>query len=167
MHIPPYYKRKSWQRFFVGTFFGAVIAYCILLFMYGTMYEQLVEQNLELQSDISELKVQNKALLKDKENLNQQSKESNTVETIEIDITNEEELKLDKLIVHQLEELVKEEISHIVGQDIRTVYDSNQLLMSTIQNKRFRVDEMTYTFTVETLLVSETVELTIEADVEG
>ncbi|WP_404453540.1 hypothetical protein LG329_03770 [Virgibacillus necropolis] len=166
MHIPPYHKRKSWQRFMVGTFFGAIIAYCVLLYMYGSMYENLMEENLELKSQVTDLQDQNEALLKDKENLNQQTKESDTVQTIEISITNEKELK-DKLIVHQLEQLIKEEISHIVGQDIRTVYDSNQLLMSTIENKRFTVDEMTYTFTIEKLLIAATVEITMEAEIES
>lgn len=60
MHIPPYHKKKSWQRFFVGTFFGGVIAYCILLYMYGSMYENLLKQNLELHSQVSTLKNQTK-----------------------------------------------------------------------------------------------------------
>ncbi|ASK62977.1 hypothetical protein CFK37_12900 [Virgibacillus phasianinus] len=167
MHIPPYYKKKSWQRFLVGTFFGAIIGYCVLLYMYGNMYENLLEQNAELQSQVKELTSQNKALLKDKEDLDQQSKESDTVKAIEITISNGEELKMDRLIVHQLEDLIKEEISHIIGQDVDIVSESDLLLMSTIENKSFRVDDMTYKFTVSKLSITETVKLTMEAEIEG
>ncbi|MFZ3578191.1 sporulation membrane protein YtrI [Virgibacillus sp. DJP39] len=167
MHIPPYHKRKSWQRFLVGTFFGGLIAYCILIYMYGSMYEQLLEQNLELQSQVDDLKDENNALLKDKEDLSQQTKESDTVKKIEIRIDNEKEVKMDTLIVHQLEKLIKKEISHIVGQDKDIVSDSERLLESTIENKSFRIDEMTYQFTVIKTSITDTVKLTLEAEIVG
>ncbi|ASN05009.1 sporulation membrane protein YtrI [Virgibacillus necropolis] len=167
MHIPPYYKKKSWQRFLVGTFFGAVIGYCVLLYMYGNMYEDLLEQTIELQSKVDALQDQNKALLQDKEDLNQQTKESDTVKTIEISISNEAELKMDKLIVHQLEVLIKEEISHIIGQDVDTVAESIELLESTIENKSFDVDDMTYKFTTIKTSITDEVKLTLEAEIEG
>lgn len=168
MHIPPYHKKKSWQRFLVGTFFGGIIAYCILLYMYGSMYEDLLEQNLDLQSQVTTLTSQNKSLLKDKEDLDQQTKESETVKSIEIVIPNEEELKLDELIIYQLEQLIKEEISHLIGQDVNIVSESEQLLYSTIENKSFRVDDMTYKFTVLKLsIIEETMKLTLKAEIEG
>lgn len=161
MHIPPYYKKKSWQRFLIGTIFGAVIGYCILLYMYGYMYEDLLGENAELQSQVKELK-----LLLDKEDDPEPKEESYTVNKIEIKITNEEELKLDKLLKHQLEELILEEINHIIGQDVHVVSESNQLLISTIENQGFTIDDLTYKFTVQNLFITETVELTLEGEVE-
>lgn len=163
MHIPPYYKKKSWQRFFVGTFFGAVIGYCIFLYMYGSMYEDLLAKNIELQSQVKEFKL---LLDKDKEEQNQQEKESYTINKIELNIMNEKELKLDELIKYQLEELIIEEINHIIGQDVYVVSESDELLISTIENKGFTVDELTYRFTVRKLYINETVEITLEGDVE-
>lgn len=160
MHIPPYYKKKSWQRFLVGTFFGAVIGYCILLYMYGSMYEDLLGQNIELQSQVKELK-----LLQDKED-DQKPKESYTVNRIEISITNEEELKLDKLLKQQLEDLILEEIDHIIGQDVRVIAGSDKLLESTIENKDFTIDDLTYTFSMHKLIIGKTVKLTLEGDVD-
>ena len=135
MHIPPYHKKKSWQRFFVGTFFGGAIAYCILLYMYGSMYEDLLEQNLNLQSQVATLTSQNKSLLKDKEDLNQQTKESETVKSIEIIIPNEEELKLDELIIYQLEQLIKEEISHLIGQEVNIYPKVNNYYILRLKTK--------------------------------
>src|SRR5690625_6728087 len=84
MHIPPYLRKKSWQRFFLGFATGAVIAYALFIFMYGSMYERLFENNLSLQSKVSELESQNKALSEDKKAVNEKTKESLTVERIEI-----------------------------------------------------------------------------------
>src|SRR5690625_7505190 len=148
MHIPPYYKKKSWQRFLVGAFIGAVIAYFITIFMYGSMYERLVEHNLDLQSQITELEKQNEVLLQDKKDLNEKSKAEITVDGIEIKIKNEKQLRLDRLITHQLEEMIKQEIDHIIGQDISVVAERNQLILSTSENKAFTVDEFTYYFEI-------------------
>lgn len=160
MHIPPYYKKKSWQRFFVGTIFGAVIGYCVLLYMYGSMYEDLLGQNIELQSQVKELK-----LLQDSED-EEEPKASYTVNKIELGFTNEKELKLDTLLKHQLEGLIMEEIGHIVGQDVHVVAEGKQLLESTIVNKEFTIDDLTYIFTVKKLVITETVEIMLEGDVE-
>ncbi|MFD1038112.1 sporulation membrane protein YtrI [Virgibacillus byunsanensis] len=167
MHIPPYHKKPSWQRFLIGIVIGGIIAYCIVIFMYGAMYERLLEQNLDLQSQVTELKNQNEALLEDKEDLDEKAKEPLVINTVEVKITNEEQLRLDRLIIHQLEEMVKQEISHVIGQDINVIDKSDQLLISTIENKGFTVDDFTYYFDVSKLTISQTVKLTVEAKVSN
>ncbi|MFB4166709.1 sporulation membrane protein YtrI [Virgibacillus sp. JSM 102003] len=167
MHIPPYHKRKGWQRFLVGTFIGAIIAYFIFVYMHGYMYEQLLGENRDLQSKVNELENQNEALLKDKKDLDEKSKEALTVDSIEIEITNKDELRLDRLIIHDLEELMKKEIEEIIGQDVIIVSKSSELLKSTIQNKNFKVDDFTYKFVVHTLVISPTVKITVEAEISN
>lgn len=165
MHIPPYYKKKSWQRFFIGTFLGAVIAYMVIIYMYGSMYEKLYVENLEFSSQIKSLQKQNEALLKDKDDLSEKSKEPLTVNTIEIEIINEEKLRLDSLIVYQLEEMIKEEINHIIGQDVSVIDNSDLLLISTIENKVFPVDDFSYYFEVTRLTISQNVKITVKTKV--
>jgi len=159
IHLPPYHKIPTWQRFFAGVFFGAIIAYIVLLYMYGSMYEDLLIENSELQSQVSELENQNEALLEDREELN----EPLTVETIEITITNAEELRMDRLIVHQLEELMKEEINHLVGAEVSNLANSDQLILSTIENKEFAIDDFSYYFDVSLLIIGPRVDLNVEA----
>ncbi|WP_099158751.1 sporulation membrane protein YtrI [Virgibacillus ndiopensis] len=165
MHIPPYHKKESWQRFFVGALIGAVIAYCIVMYMYGSMYEKLFGENLNLQSKITELKNQNEAL----KDLDEKSKEEMTVEKIEIDIINnkDEELHMDLLMKQQLEELIKEEIKQIVGQSVSTIADSDKLLESTIENKEISIDELTYSFVVKKMVVTKNVKIEVEAEVSN
>lgn len=163
MHFTPYHKKKSWQRFFFGLFSGALLAYCILIFMYGSMYEKLLKQNYELQSELTELKSQNEALLEDNESIDEERKKKLTVERIEITISNAEKLKIDQLSIPQLDEMIKQEIKHIIGKDINTVSDSDQLLQSTIENKVFSIDDFSYYFEVKKLVISQTVKLVLIA----
>lgn len=166
MHIPPFYKKQSWQRFFVGVFFGALIAYIIVLFMYGRMYEDLLERNMALQSELNDVKKQNESLLETNENLDEQSKQPITVKEIELFLMNKNELKLDTFTTHKLEELVKEEINHLIGKDIETVAKSDELLTSTIQNKVYDVDDFSYKFKIIKLTISSTIKITVEAELE-
>jgi hypothetical protein len=160
MHIPPYHKKKTWQRFFAGSLVGGIIAYIIFIFMYGTMYENQLKENLELTSQVNDLKNQNEALLKDTENL----KAPVTVSVIDITIENAEEISLDSLVVPKLEELVKDEISHITGQSVSIVDEIDQLLISAIENKEYTIDDLRYQFTVRKLTISETVKVFLEAE---
>lgn len=163
MHIFPYYKKKTIQRFFLGVFVGALIAYCILIFMYGRMYEQLLERNYALQAQITEIKRQNEALLQDNKEIDDDRKERLTINRIEILIQNAPQLRLDRLIITQLNEIIINEINHIIGQPINTIAESSQLLQSTVENKAFSVDNFTYYFQVEKLIISQTVHLTLKA----
>ena len=112
---------------------------------------------------VTELKQQNEALLQDNKDINEKNKERLTVNQIEIEISNADEFKLDRLSISQLNEMIKNEINHIIGQDIDVVSDSEQLLQSTIENKQFSVDELTYYFEIEKLTISKTVKLIMVA----
>ena len=163
MHIPPYHKKKSWQLFLVGSVIGAIIAYFIIIYMYGEMYEKLLAENIELDAQVTKLKNHNDALLKDNKDLDEKSQEPLTVNAIELDIINGEELLLDRLLKRQLEELIKEEINHVIGQEVSVVGKSGQLLIATIENKEFTIDDFSYHFTINRIIIFETIHITLEA----
>lgn len=167
MHIPTYHKRKGWQRFFLGVVAGSIVAYFIIMYMYGSMYEQLFEKNLTLASQVAELEDLYESLLQDQKDEDEENKKQSTVETIEIVISNAEELKFDRLIIHQFSEMIKQEIKHIVGQDISIISESDQLLISTIENKSFTVDDFTYYFEIEKLIISQTIKLHLIAKISN
>ncbi|MBU5468105.1 hypothetical protein KQI49_14850 [Virgibacillus sp. MSJ-26] len=163
MHIPPYHKKMSWQRFFIGLFFGALISYGIVIYMYGQMYEDLLEKNLALQSELSDVKKQNESLLKTNEDLDEQSKKPITVESIDMVIENKEELKLDTFTVHKLEDLIKQEIDHLVGQDVYIVSESEELLIAAIENNVYEADDFSYEFEISKLTISNHIKITVDA----
>ncbi len=159
MHIPPYHKKKSWQYFISGMFFGGIIAYFTLLYMYGSMYEDLIKENLEIQEKVSDIEKQNEALLEDQNNL------ENTlffVQEIEIVIADREDFKIDRLLDSQLKSLIKEEINHLIGMELTTLYESEALLYSSIENKNFKIDDVTYQFTITRLIIQPKLKITVE-----
>ncbi|GAA0426051.1 MAG: sporulation membrane protein YtrI [Bacillota bacterium] len=164
MHIPPYHKKVTWQRFFVGVMIGGVIAYCTLLYMYGSMYESLLEENNQFRSKINDLQNQNESLLEDNDELSEKSQKAVTIESVSLTIENTDELPLDRLIIDNLEEMVKTELKHIYGKDLSLIAESEKLLVSTIENKAYTVDEFTYNFTITKLVISKHIKITVKAD---
>ncbi|HLR02444.1 MAG TPA: sporulation membrane protein YtrI [Virgibacillus sp.] len=163
MHAPPYHKQKSWQRFFVGGFIGAIVAYTVFTYMYGSMYERLFEENVHLESENEELKSQNEALLQDKKDLDKEKNEEKTVEEIDIKIENKDSLDIDRLLIHELEGKVQETLKHIIGQEVNLVAKSDHLIISTIERQMIPIDESTYRFRVSTLIISEEVKVILKA----
>ncbi len=166
MHIPPVYKRPSWQRFLIGVVVGVVVAYVIMLFMYGTIYEQIVQENSELRASNKELTNFNDALLEDKEEAEEQESKPYTIEQIDIMIENEKELRLDRLATHQLEELITDEIDLIIGKSVSSTAENNELLIAAIENKTFKIDGFSYSFEVSRFILYSTAKITLKATLE-
>lgn len=160
MHVSPYHKKRTIQIFLLGMLAGAVIAYIVLIFMYGKMYESLMAENIKLSSEIQDLKRRNEALLQDKESLEERNF---IIQSIEIEFSNAEELRMDRLMIHQLENLIKNEIDQIIGKEIDSVADNDELLITVIENKTFTIDDLSYEFEVVKMSITEKLRITLEA----
>lgn len=160
MHVPHYHKKRSWQIFLLGVFAGSIIAYLVFSLMYSKMYEQILTQNVQLRTQVTELEHQNEALLQDQEDREEQ-KTGHTVQKIEIEFSNHNELRLDRLIIHELEDLLKNEINYIIGKDIESLTENDDLLITVIENKTFTIDDLSYQFEVKKLFISEQVKVTL------
>lgn len=158
MHVPPYHRQGSWQRFFSGMLFGAFIAYLVFLYMHGAMYEELIKENIEMEETLKDLRSQNEALLQDQSDSNTPS----TVREIEVIITNQAVLKNDSLLDSQLKGLIKEEINHLIGIEVAILSESDELLISAIENKAFKIDDVTYQFSVQRLTIAAKLKISLE-----
>ncbi|WP_080874930.1 sporulation membrane protein YtrI [Oceanobacillus timonensis] len=152
MHIPPYHKKTSWQLIFVGFFFGSILSYIIFIYMYETMYEELLQENIELSNEVTELEQTNETLLKDKEDLSEQNKQPLTISKITVEIEDPESMRIDLLMQDQLDALIREEINHVIGEEVELVSRSDKLLIAAIENKSFTLDSMSYQFTVKQIV---------------
>src|SRR5699024_4005855 len=161
MYIPPFFKKRIGRFFLLGLVVGIIVAYVVFIFMYGRMYEQLLERNLSLQHDVRELMTRNEALLQDQKEYDTHSSEKITVQSIDLAFTNPAELKVDRLMLHQFNEILVSEISHIIGQGVESLAHNDALLISTIENKTVTQSDFTYSFKVERLIIAENVKLTL------
>lgn len=155
MHIPPYHKKRTWQIFLIGLFSGSIIAYIILAMMYGKMYEAVIAEKIALTSSYNELKRQNEALLEDKEQLQEEA--ILTVQSLDIHYINTKEFRFDRLMIHQLNDLIKQELKDIVGKEVKSISANSDLLVTVIENKTFTIDELSYQFEVRKMTLSEQV----------
>ena len=167
MHVPRYHKKPGWQRFLVGMLFGALISYWVVIFMYGTMYQEKVIENSKLQEELNDAENRIQALEKDNEDLNEKSKQKIVIEEIELEILNAKELKIDMLLQNELESLVKEEIKDIIGKDLLMVAESDTLLLSSIENKSYKVDDFSYDFEIKRLIIAPTVRIIVNGKISN
>jgi len=165
MQIPPFYKYKSYQIFILGALSGAIIAYIVLLYMHGKMYENVLVEQVELKMEIKEIRKQNEILIDDKEEMEAQSEA--TVKGIQINFENAKELKFDRLSTLQLENMVKNELANVIGKTIQSVSESDDLLVTVIENKTFTIDDYSYQFEVKKISISEQIKLTLEGEIEN
>ncbi len=88
------------------------------------------------------------------------------MESIGITITNPDDLP-DRLIIHQLEDLIKNEINHIKGKEVSIIAESDGLLEATVENKEFSIDDFKFKFKVRKLVITKTVKLSVKAEVSS
>ncbi|MYL34133.1 hypothetical protein GLW08_07720 [Pontibacillus yanchengensis] len=159
MHIPPYYKKRNWQRFLAGVFLGGIIAYAVFLFMYGTYVERWIKENMELREDINDLEEQYSMLSEDKKELDEKQKEKIKIHSVEIIFLNEKKLlsqhTIDRLTVYKLRELTKEQLPDLVGKSITSLSENVSLLYTSIENKRYKIDDLLYELKVERIVLSQ------------
>lgn len=165
MHFFPFYKKRNYQIFILGILFGAVIAYVTLLYMHGKMYENVLVEQVKLKMEIKELKKQNETLIDDKEEMEEQSEA--TVKGIQVEFTNSKKLKFDRLTTLQLENMVKNELANIIGKTIQSVSESDDLLITVIENKTFTIDDQSYEFEVKKVSISEKIKLSLEGQIDN
>lgn len=160
MHIPPFYKKRSYQILLVGIFIGTLIAYLLLVYMHGKMYEKLLFERIQLQTQLAEIESQNEALLEDKEEMEEKS--TAIVKSIHIEFLNGKELKFDRLITLQLEDLIKRELTDVIGKSVQSVSESDDLLVTVIENKSFTIEDQSFQFEVKKISISEQIKLSLE-----
>ena len=162
MHIPTYYKRESWQRFFAGAVVGAIIAYGLFLYVNGSLLEHWVEENIRLRGKLTELESAYEGLL----NTHEEEQEQFTIKQIGITFTNDKRLQLDRLTKHQLETLIKGELEDVIGRNVEVVGENRDFLIKAVENKRYQIDEFTYQVEVVQLIIYRQLSLELSISID-
>ena len=165
-HIPPYYKKRTWQSFFLGVLAGVIVGYIFFLFVYGKHTERWIEENMEIRTELKQVKQENDLLKQDKENLNEEHEEKLTIQSFEINLDNAEELELDRFTEYELTERIEDELNPVIGRNIASVSDQRDLLIRTIENQTYHVRDIDYSVTISHLTVAPILVITVEVQVE-
>ncbi|WP_088068591.1 sporulation membrane protein YtrI [Gottfriedia luciferensis] len=162
MKAPPERLSQGWAKFFVGIFFGFVISWLVFIYMYGVTEEEQVKQ-------ISELQMINKDLIRDKniliestERLNKENKRNLTVQEIRVTILNSKQYNLNVFTTHQLISDVKNDLSHLLTQDIKSVSQNRELLRRAVENKVYIKDDRRFKLEIDTIYFDTVLEITLK-----
>ncbi|MFB7139860.1 sporulation membrane protein YtrI [Gottfriedia sp. NPDC056225] len=162
MKAPPERLSQAWAKFFVGIFFGFIISWLVFIYMYGVTEEEQVKQ-------ISELKMLNNEYLRDKniffenmERMNKENKRKLTVQEIKVTILNSKQYNLNEFTTLQLVNDVKNDLSNLLTQDIKSVSQNRELLRRAIENKVYIKDDRRFKLEIDTIYFDTVLEITLK-----
>ncbi|MFC0270285.1 sporulation membrane protein YtrI [Metabacillus herbersteinensis] len=162
MRIPPYYRLPTWQRFFAGMIIGAIVSWCVFLFIFGILQEDQVK-TIQKQKDIIQvLENQNKIWREDVDLLNKKNEEKLTVKDIRVKLMNGERFHFNTLMTYNVEKRVKDDLSDVIAKDIESVYSNRKLIKKAIENTIYKMDAKEYKVKVTEFVLFTTIYIEIE-----
>lgn len=162
MKAPPERLSYGWAKFFAGIFFGAVISWMVFIYQYGITQEEQVKTINTLRDERNDLIRDKNILMENTAQLNEENKRKLTVQEIKITIINEKQYNLNKFTMFQLREDVKNDLSHLLTQDIRSVSRNRELLRRAIENKVYKKDDRRFRLEIDTIYFDTTLEITLK-----
>ncbi|RWZ59786.1 hypothetical protein EQV77_00365 [Halobacillus fulvus] len=164
MHIPPYFNHPQWRRLFAGIMIGAFLGYLFFLIIHGQTNENLMKEHMQLSAQLHDAEEKYQSLLNNpKENTQH---EPVKVKELDISFTNAKKMEIDLLTQHELNTLVQEQLSSVPGNPLNTAATQAELMISTVENKSYKVDHFTYQLKVKRLVISEVVSFQLEIQID-
>ncbi|WP_078379421.1 sporulation membrane protein YtrI [Sutcliffiella halmapala] len=160
MRVPPYHQEPGWQRFFAGVVLGAVIGWVIFILIYGALQEKQVGNLIKYKKQVEQHEKTIHILTEDNDKLKEE-RDKLKIDDIKIDIINHDKYMLNSLSRFSIIADIKDDLSHLISEEVESIAEHQELLIKTIENKGYKLDEKTYYFRVYSLVIIDT---TIEID---
>ncbi|KKI91727.1 sporulation protein [Bacillus sp. SA1-12] len=162
MRIPQHYQQPSWQRFFAGAAIGAVISWCVFLFMFGVIQEKHSTKITEQQVVINDLKKSVEIYQEEFTKLNKEAQKKVTVQDIEIDLTNGEKYHFQKFQIENIERIIEDDLLDLIAKELEGVISNHKLIKRTIENRTLSIDDKNYKLKVTHFFLSTTIYIEVE-----
>lgn len=167
MRIPPQYRKKEWEKVFSGMAIGAIISWCIFLYIFGKWQEEYSIENREQAKKIEEL-VREKAIWQaDVEKLNRENQKKLTIQEIDIKIENGEKYSLDLYTIHEMTKTVEDDLKTLLAKDIEYAFQSRDLIEQTIENRIHTAHEKKYRLEVKYIVFYTTLYINLNVRLEA
>lgn len=166
MRIPPFYRRKEWQSLFAGMALGALISWCIFLYIFGKWQEEYSKENEEQAIKIEELTREKKIWQADVEKLNDENQKKLTIQDINIKIANGEKYNLDAYSLHVIEKAVEDDLEALLAKDIEYAFQSSDLIEKTVENQTHIAHEKRYKLEIKNIVFYTTLSITLNVHLD-
>lgn len=148
----------SMTRTIVSLLLGCILGSIIVLYMYGQLSEQMISENHELKSQISNLKHKIKVLEQDKDKLSNRTKKL-VIKNIEIEITNNSEIK-DFLKV-EIKNRLQEDLKFLITLPLESVAETAEAIQRLINGRMYNIQEQKYTLELESIIIYSTLKVKV------
>lgn len=163
MRIPQYSHDPGWQRFIAGLVLGIIIGWLLFIILSGIAQERQINLINQQKDRIKELKNEKEIWLDDVKKQNEKLQQKLTIQDIQIDFSNEKEIKLGEAEQSKLKGQIKDQLSSLYNQSIETAA-ANRELINLIQNQPYTIDKNQYRVHIQSLVIYSTVEITLKIE---
>lgn len=162
MRIPHHYQQPGWQRFFAGAAIGAIISWCVFLFIFGVIQEKhrtiIDEQKLSIQK----LEKNKEIYQEEYSKLNKEAQKKLTIQQIDVKLINGDKFLFKDFMIKNIEEKVAGDLSDLIAKDMESVYSNYKLIEKTIENKIFKIDGKEYKLKMTKFMLYTTIFIEVE-----
>ncbi|TSB48603.1 hypothetical protein FN960_00360 [Alkalicoccobacillus porphyridii] len=167
MRMPSNITRPGWLRFFAGIIIGSILGWTFFLFQYGQIYENLIVTRIQQDLKIETLQERIEQLVSQQKVQNEENLKKLTIQQVEVHFTNENDLNLDQLTTYEIRQNVLSELAYLERKDIESVHNTKELMIRTIENKIFLIEDKRYRVQISELYLFTTLHVYAEIHKEG
>ncbi|MEH7464624.1 sporulation membrane protein YtrI [Bacillus thuringiensis] len=153
---------NRWKLFLGGAAVGGILSWIIFLYIYGVFQEEQTKTLEKQQTIIKKLTDDLHVLIEDQKKENEKNKKLLTIQEIEIEIVNHEKYNLDTLTVETLQTSIRDDLRHLLTQNIQSVANNKELLKKVIENKVYKYYDRVYRFEIETVSFDTLLEISVK-----
>ncbi|MGF9963474.1 sporulation membrane protein YtrI [Bacillus rhizoplanae] len=160
MRVPTFLPNR-WKLFLGGAAVGGILSWIIFLYIYGVFQEEQTKTLEKQQAIIKKLTNDLHVLIEDQNKENEKNKKVLTIQEIEIEIVNHDKYNLDSLTVETLKTSIRDDLRHLLTQNVQSVANNKELLKKVIENKVYKYYDRVYRFEIETVSFDTTLEISV------
>ncbi|WP_090996579.1 sporulation membrane protein YtrI [Bacillus sp. 491mf] len=153
---------NRWKLFLGGAAVGGILSWIIFLYIYGVFQEEQTKTLETQEAQIKKLTEDLRVLTEDQKKENEENKNMLTIQEIEIEIVDYEKYNLNSLTVETLTTSIRDDLRHLLTQNIRSVANNKELLKKAIENKVYKYYDRVYRFEIETVSFDTTLTISVK-----
>ncbi|MBM0067115.1 sporulation membrane protein YtrI [Alkalicoccobacillus gibsonii] len=166
MRIPSKVSRPGWLRFFAGIMLGSIVGWVFFLYQYGQIYDGLIVTRIQQDLKIETLQERIDQLVSEQKSQNAENQKKLTIQQIEVHFKTDPRLTLDQLTIYDIRQSILSELAYLERKDIESVHHTKDLLIRTIENKTFTVEDKNYRVKINEVYLFTTLHLYAEIEVD-
>ncbi|MCM2675273.1 sporulation membrane protein YtrI [Alkalicoccobacillus plakortidis] len=167
MRVPSNVSRPGWLRFFAGIMLGSILGWVFFLFQYGQIYDGMIVTRIQQDLKIETLQERIDQLISEQKSQNEDNQKKLTIQQIEVHFTSESRLDLDQLTIYEIRQNILSELAYLERKDIESVHHTKELLIRTIENKIFTVEDKRYQVKINEVYLFTTLHLYAEIQLDS